>query len=74
MADKYTKVCDRCGKEVYPSRVGVLTGEAFTKFAIRKVVRGHWNACHFFTGEYELCPECYKSFEDWLSKETEVNQ
>ena len=70
MADKYIKVCYRCGSEVYPSWAGILSGHAFTKFKIKQVAR--LRDFNYFKGDYELCPECYKSFERWLLNE-EVN-
>ena len=70
MGDKRTKVCDRCGKEViYRGWTAILKGKRFEKLGIVQMLNGNCDGYHYFEGEYDLCSECSKSFEHWLSNE-----
>ena len=50
--------CDRCGKEFYIDDYGTITAR---KYWAKSFVREMDSKA-----EYEICPECLKSFEAWL--------
>lgn len=58
---KVSYFCDRCGKEFYLDDYGTITAR---KYWAKSFVREMDSKA-----EYEICPECWKSFEAWLKGE-----
>lgn len=70
---KKTKyVCDRCGKEILEkgyndSGVSKILSMSQTRYRLR--VFRNWQPWHEHEAlyvEHDLCPDCQKSFEDWM--------
>lgn len=58
--NKVVYFCDRCGKEFNINDYGIIKTKKHYK---RIFPLGDFNS----EAEYELCPECWKSFEEWLN-------
>lgn len=58
---KVVYFCDLCGKEFTIDDYGIIKAEKYYK----KPFVGDINS----KAEYEICPECWKSFEKWLKGE-----
>lgn len=52
--------CDRCGRH-YESCDAVIDGVTLQSYSMGKCKRRA-------EGEFDLCPDCVKSFDDWLMK------
>lgn len=58
---KVSYFCDRCGKEFNLDDYGTIRAEKY----YTKPYMGEISS----KAEYEICPECLKSFEAWLKGE-----